>query len=86
MTEVNTGPGGLYARLEETGHRLGRFTEEVAARMPTPEEVKALRLSGGIPVLTVVRVAYDADDVAVEVCDTVMSSAHYLLSYELPAK
>ena len=52
---------------------------------PLAQEAKALRLSGGVPVLTLVRVAYDVDGVPVEVCDTVMSSAHYVLSYELPA-
>lgn len=27
-----------YARLEDTGYMLGRFIEEVGARMPTPDE------------------------------------------------
>lgn len=85
MTEADTGPGGIYARIEELGHRLERFTEDVTARMPTPEEVKALRLPQGTPVLVLVRVAYDAEGRAVEVCDTIMSADHYVLSYELPA-
>jgi GntR family transcriptional regulator len=85
MTEENPGPGGVYARIEELGHQLERFTEDVTARMPTPEEVKALRLPPGTPVLTLVRVAFDTKGRAVEVCDTVMSADHYVLSYELPA-
>ena len=85
MTETNPGPGGIYARIEDAGRRLGRFTEEVTARMPTPDEAKALRLANGTPVLALVRVAYDVDDHPVEVCDTVMSANHFLLSYELPA-
>lgn len=85
MTKVDTGPGGIYARLEERGHRLGRFTEDVSARMPSPEEMRALRMPSGTPVLTLVRVAYDVHDKPLEVCDTVMSSAHYVLNYELPA-
>jgi GntR family transcriptional regulator len=85
MTQENPGPGGIYARIEELGHVLGRFTEEVTARMPTPEEAKALRLAPGTPVLTLLRVAYDTDDRPVEVCDTVMSADHFVLSYELPA-
>ena len=85
MTEPDTGPGGIYARIEEQGRTLARFAEEVSARMPTPDESKALRLAPGTPVLTLVRTAYDSEGKAVEVCDTVMSSEHYLLSYELPA-
>lgn len=85
MTQENPGPGGVYARIEELGHELARFTEDVTARMPTPEEVKALRLPPGTPVITLVRTAYDTDGRAVEVCDTVMSADRYVLSYELPA-
>jgi GntR family transcriptional regulator len=85
MTEVNPGPGGIYARIEEAGHRLGRFTEDVTARMPTPEESRALRLVSGSPVFALVRVAFDVDGTPVEVCDTVMSADHYVLAYELPA-
>ena len=86
IEDVDTGPGGIYARLEENGHPLGRFTEEVAARMPTPEERRQLELEPGVPVLTVLRTAYDINDVAVEVCDTVKAASAYLLEYEFPAR
>jgi GntR family transcriptional regulator len=85
IAEVDTGPGGIYARLEEVGHRLERFSEEVGARMPTPEEARGLRLTVGTPVITVVRTAFDTDGRAVEVCDTVMAADRYRLFYELPA-
>lgn len=85
MVEADTGPGGIYARLEETGHVLGRLAEEVSARMPSPEEARALRLVAGVPVIVVVRTAYDTAGAPVEVCDTVMASDRYVLSYELPA-
>jgi len=48
IRQPDTGPGGIYARLEERGHRLKRFSEEVSARMPTVEEVRALRLQPGV--------------------------------------
>jgi GntR family transcriptional regulator len=85
IVDPNPGPGGIYARLEEQGHTLGRFTEDVSARMPTPEERRALKLAPGVPVFRLVRTAYDIDGRAVEVCDTIMASDAYLLSYELPA-
>jgi GntR family transcriptional regulator len=85
MTRANTGPGGIYARLEESGHQLARFAEEVTARMPSPEEARALRLTPGVPVMRVLRTAFDSQGDPVEVCDTVMASDRYVLSYELPA-
>jgi GntR family transcriptional regulator len=86
IAEPHTGPGGVYARLEEMGHRLDHFEEQVRARMPLPEEARALHLPAGVPVFHLVRTAYDTDSRAVEVCDTVMSSDVYELDYELPAR
>lgn len=86
IEQPDSGPGGIYARLEEAGHTLARFVEEVGARMPTPEERRTLLLSAGTPVLTVVRTAYDKKDVAVEVCDTVKVASAYLLEYDFPAR
>ncbi|MGI5131537.1 GntR family transcriptional regulator [Pseudonocardia sp. CA-107938] len=86
ITEIDSGPGGIYARLEDAGHPLARFVEEVGARMPTPQERRSLRLGPGMPVLTVVRTAFDEQDVAVEVCDTVKSAAAYVLEYDFPAR
>lgn len=86
IVEHDTGPGGIYARLEDAGHTLDHFVEEVAARMPTPDERRALLLSTGVPVMTVVRTAYDTTGRAVEVCDTVKAAHAYILEYEFPAR
>jgi hypothetical protein len=59
IAEPNPGPGGIYARLEDSGHVLERFTEEVAARMPTPDEARALALPPGVPVFRLVRTAFE---------------------------
>lgn len=85
MTEPNPGPGGIYARLEDGGHVLESFREEVSGRMPTPEEARALQLANGVPVLHVLRTAVDEQDIPVEVCDTVMAADRYTLVYALPA-
>ncbi|WP_067646730.1 GntR family transcriptional regulator [Nocardia harenae] len=86
IEDPDTGPGGIYARLEEMGHTLARFTEEVGARMPTPDERVELEIGEGEPVLTVVRTAFSTGDVAVEVCDTVKVAGAYLLEYDFPAR
>ncbi len=86
IADPNPGPGGIYARLEEAGHRLDHFDEEVRARMPAPHEAKALLLAPGVPVFHLIRTAYDGDDRPVEVCDTVMAADAYVLAYRLPSR
>jgi GntR family transcriptional regulator len=83
IEDQDTGAGGLYARLEESGHRLEHFAEHVGARMPTPDEQQLLQLPTGQPVLAVTRVAYG--DRPVEVNDMVLAGDRYELSYEWPA-
>nr|WP_233358608.1 GntR family transcriptional regulator [Thermomonospora amylolytica] len=85
IQEPNPGPGGIYARIEEQGHTLARFIEEVSARMPMPEETRALQLTPGVPVFRLIRTAYDLNEQPVEVCDTIMAADSYVLNYELPA-
>jgi GntR family transcriptional regulator len=85
IADTNPGPGGIYARLEEAGHTLDHFDEEIRARMPTPAETRALRLAPGVPVFHLIRTAYDNRGRAVEVCDTIMAADAYVLSYSLPA-
>lgn len=85
IVELDTGPGGIYARLEESGHVLDHFVEEVSVRMPTPEDRRRLQLGPGIPVMVVVRTAYDVDGRPVEVCDTTKSGPSYVLEYRFPA-
>jgi GntR family transcriptional regulator len=86
IVEANPGPGGIYARLEDAGHVLDHFVEEVTARMPSAEERRRLGLPDGVPVLVVVRTAYDTTGCPVEVCDTVKASPAYILEYEFPAR
>jgi GntR family transcriptional regulator len=85
IEEVDTGKGGTYARLEEAGHRIGRFIEHVGARMPTPDEASLLQLAEGVPVVTVTRVAYGADGTPLEMNDMVLAGDRYELSYEWEA-
>ncbi|KQZ90257.1 GntR family transcriptional regulator [Phycicoccus sp. Root563] len=85
IADADTGPGGIYARLEELGHELAEFSEEVAARMPSPEERRRLRLPTGTPVLTVRRIAFDREGAAVELTDAVRAAPSYVLEYRFPA-
>jgi pyrroline-5-carboxylate reductase len=42
-------------------------------------------LASGVPVIHLIRTAFNAEGRAVEVCDTVMAADAYVLSYQLPA-
>jgi GntR family transcriptional regulator len=84
ITEEDSGPGGVYARLEEAGHKLTRFTEELAFRMPTPEEARGLHLGAGVPVVDLVRVAYAGDE-PVEVFLSVLAGDKHVFQYEFDA-
>lgn len=82
ITRPNSGPGGVYARLDEMGHGPERFREEVRARMPLADEARVLNIAGSTPVLVIWRTAYDTDDHPVEVNEMVLDSNNYLLKYD----
>ncbi|MEU8805070.1 GntR family transcriptional regulator [Streptomyces anthocyanicus] len=48
-------PGGTRAQLESLGYHVVRVTESLTGGMPTPAEVEALRLGGGVPVMRFTR-------------------------------
>lgn len=80
----DTGTGGIYARLEELGHRLTHFEEAVSTRPSRPEEAASLGLPSGNPILAVTRVAW-AGERAVEMNDMVLAGDRHELVYLLPA-
>lgn len=85
IAEVNSGPGGIYARLADAGHAPVTFREEVRTRMPSTEEKALLKLDRGTPVLSVVRTAKDESGRIVEVNDMLLDGGSYILDYEFPA-
>ncbi|WP_328303761.1 GntR family transcriptional regulator [Streptomyces sp. NBC_00435] len=85
ITEPDTGPGGIYARLAELGRKPARFREEVRSRMPATDEAASLGLAAGTPVVLVVRTAFAADGRVVEVNEMVLDASAYVLEYEFDA-
>jgi GntR family transcriptional regulator len=64
-------PDGVHAELRRLGVRVTRFVEDfMGARLPDPEEERALQLPSGVPVTRNIRTAY-AGDQPIEVLDTV---------------
>lgn len=81
ITEKDTGPGGVYARLAELGLEPVRFREEVRARMPRPAETEQLAMAPGTPVIEILRVAATADGRIVEANDMLLDGGSYILDY-----
>lgn len=84
IEQTDTGPGGTYARLEELGHILTRFTERIMIGRADEHEARRMELTPGDPVYRLTRIAY-ASDRAVEVNYITITGDRYELVYELPA-
>ncbi|MER8116376.1 GntR family transcriptional regulator [Streptomyces sp. NPDC094031] len=85
ITQPDTGPGGVYARLADLGHAPARFREELRSRMPSQDESDRLSLPPGVPVIQLARTAFDAAGRVVEVNEMVLDSAAYVLEYDFKA-
>lgn len=81
----NTGPGGVYARLEEAGHQLVRFTEAVRIGQATETAATRLRVPVGTVILRIQRIAHTATR-PVEFNVITAVGERYELYYELPAE
>jgi len=86
IAKRDTGPGGIYARLEEKGHRIEAYEEQITARMPTPEERVQLQIPEGVPVFRIIRRAFDTNRQVLELCDTIMPADRYVLTYPFEAR
>jgi GntR family transcriptional regulator len=81
----STGPGGIYARLEDARWRLS-WTERVGARMPSPGEASELQCPAGVPMLRVLRVTTGRrgrERAVLEVCEILARSDRYAVTYQL---
>lgn len=85
ITGTNTGPGGVYARLDEIDHGPARYREEIKVRLPLPSESKTLGITMSTPVILIVRTAYDANDRPVEVNEMMLDADSYRLVYTFPS-
>lgn len=73
---------GSYAALDDAGHRPAMFSEEITARMPTPDEAATLRPGERIPVFEVRRTTRDAEGMVVEGLRVVAGADRNILAYE----
>jgi GntR family transcriptional regulator len=83
LERMDTGRGGVYARLEEMGH-IPYWRERVRARPATPPEARELDLRSGAWVLTTVRVTLDlGGHQALEVMERVVVAEQVEMAYTI---
>lgn len=85
LRQVNTGPGGIYSRLEELGYSLS-FEESVTCRLPRSDEQETLDINADQPVLTLWRRCYDQDSRILEVTHRVVVGDRHELVYRYGRK
>ena len=79
----DTGPGGIYDRMEEAGLGPLRWTEAITARPPSRAEVSRLGLAPGVALMRIVRLASSPAGRPLEVNDTRMSGDEFEIGYSL---
>jgi GntR family transcriptional regulator len=79
--------GGAYGLIENPdgpiGRRLQRSIDDLECRMPTEDELEALALELGVPVVRVLRTVYDSAGAAVEVQETIAAADKHQFRYEV---
>jgi DNA-binding GntR family transcriptional regulator len=83
LASPDTGPGGIYDRMEEAGLGPIEWTEAITTRPPSPSEASRLRLAPGVALLRIVRRACSPAGRPLEVNETRMSGEEFEICYPL---
>lgn len=73
---------GVAAVLADLGRPITRHSDEITVRMPSPVEAQELQIATGVPLLSVLRTAHDAD-AAVLVTSVLLPGDRHTLRYDL---
>ncbi|WP_394614133.1 GntR family transcriptional regulator [Lentzea sp. JNUCC 0626] len=77
--------GGVHSLIEDPAgpirRRVTRFVEDLDVRLPVPAEAEALAIPEGVPVVRVLRTAYDSNDEVVEVLDSLVPTDRFAFRY-----
>jgi GntR family transcriptional regulator len=76
-------PGGNIAQLHTLGVEITSVWERVRARMPLPDEIAALNIPGGVPVLTITRRMLAGERVVEVAVDIVLPADRTELEYRI---
>jgi GntR family transcriptional regulator len=76
-------PGGNIAQLATLGVRVTAVKERVRARMPMQDEIEALNIPSGVPVLTITRRMFAGERVVEAAVDIVLPADRTELEYTI---
>lgn len=76
-------PGGNIAQLHSLGITVTNIRERVRARMPVADEIDALRIPSGVPVITITRQTYAEGRVVEVAVDIVLPADRTELEYDI---
>ncbi|OIV37865.1 GntR family transcriptional regulator [Mangrovactinospora gilvigrisea] len=76
------GRGGGFRVLYDAGYEIDHMREEIFARVPTPDEVKLLKLPPGEPVVELHRTTFTADGTVVEYAIGVHAASRFRWAYD----
>lgn len=74
---------GVAQVLARLGRPVARHVDEVTVRMPTPSEAQALQIATGVPVLSLLRTAFDAAEEPVCVTVALLPGDRHALRYDV---
>jgi GntR family transcriptional regulator len=83
LEQADTGPGGIYDRLEEMGHGPLEWQEIVTCRMPSEAERELLAAPPGVPLMRVLRLTTSPAGRVLEINDTVWRADQFAIGYQL---
>jgi GntR family transcriptional regulator len=83
LEQADTGPGGIYDRIEESGRAPLTWHEYLSARAATAREVEVLKLTPGIPVQRIIRTSADPTGAVCEVNAISMPADQFEIGYPL---
>ncbi len=85
VAEARRIQGGVHALIEDPDgpvrRRVTRFVEDLDVRLPVPSESEALAIPEGVPVVRVLRTAYDSNGEALEVLDSLVPTDRFAFRY-----
>lgn len=86
ITQIDTGPGGIYSRLADIGLGPVKFGEDVRVRIPTADEESFFALSETQQVFEIVHIAWMADGRAVEYRVDALPTFQWILHFDWDAE